>query len=200
MTVGAVAGFVAAYLLGSVDFAVLVARARGADIYELGSGNPGAANVMRSLGWKAAVPVMLGDLAKGAVAAWVGTVLGGSEVAGFAAGFAAVLGHCFPVWHRFRGGKGVATALGAVIWMEPLVGLALVVVWALLLALTKVSSIGSLVATALMVPGVALAGASPWSLVWVGAVTVLVLTRHRENIRRLAGGEERSIRADTPPN
>jgi glycerol-3-phosphate acyltransferase PlsY len=103
------------------------------------------------------------------------------------------------VWHRFRGGKGVATAFGAILWMEPLVGLGLVAIWALFLAVTRVSSIGSLVATVLMVPGVALTAASAWSLVWVAAITVLVLFRHGENIRRLGRGEERSIRADAPP-
>ena len=141
----AAVAFVLAYLIGSVDFAVLVARARGGDIYQMGSGNPGAANVLRNLGWRAALPVMLGDMAKGAAPPPSGR-LGGSDAAGWAAGFAAVVGHCFPVWHRFRGGKGVATAFGVALWMEPLLGLVLVAVWAGLLAVTKVSSIGSLVA------------------------------------------------------
>ncbi len=120
MTAGAAVAFVLGYLIGSVDFAVLVARARGGDIYEMGSGNPGAANVLRNLGWRAALPVMLGDMAKGAGAAALGLWLGGSDAAGWAAGFAAVVGHCFPVWHRFRGGKGVATAFGVALMMEPL--------------------------------------------------------------------------------
>jgi glycerol-3-phosphate acyltransferase PlsY len=197
MSAGAVAAFVIAYLLGSIDFAVLVARAKGADIYDLGSGNPGAANVLRNLGWKAAAPVMLGDLAKGAVAAMLGVVLGGTEAAGWAAGFAAVVGHCFPVWHRFRGGKGVATAFGVVLWLEPILGLGLIAVWGLLLATTKVSSIGSLVAMAILVPALALFDSPAPAYAWAAAIALLVVVRHRDNIESLLSGRERSIRPYT---
>jgi acyl phosphate:glycerol-3-phosphate acyltransferase len=193
VTIGAAAAFVIAYLIGSVDFAVVVARARGDDIYEMGSGNPGAANVLRNLGWKAALPVMLGDMAKGAAAAAIGEALGGSEAVGWAAGFAAVVGHCFPVWHGFRGGKGVATAFGVALWMEPLLGLVLVAVWALLLAVTKVSSIGSLAAMAVLVPGLAVAGASWPEMAWAGAIVLLVVVRHRENIHSLIDRRETRI-------
>ncbi|MET0831389.1 MAG: glycerol-3-phosphate 1-O-acyltransferase PlsY [Acidimicrobiia bacterium] len=193
MTAGAAVAFVLGYLIGSVDFAVLVARARGGDIYEMGSGNPGAANVLRNLGWRAALPVMLGDMAKGAAAAAVGLWLGGSDAAGWAAGFAAVVGHCFPVWHRFRGGKGVATAFGVALWMEPLLGLALVAIWAGLLAVTRVSSIGSLVAILALVPGLILVDAPAAALAWAGGIVVLVLARHRENIRSLTAGRENRI-------
>ena len=197
MSAGAVAAFVIAYLVGSIDFAVLVARAKGADIYDLGSGNPGAANVLRNLGWKAAAPVMLGDLAKGAVAAMLGVVLGGSEAAGWGAGFAAVFGHCFPIWHRFRGGKGVATAFGVVLWLEPILGFGLIAMWGLSLAVTRVSSIGSLVAIGAMVPGLALFESPGSSYAWAVAIAVLVVVRHRENIESLLHGRERSIRPYT---
>ncbi len=193
VTAGAAVAFVLGYLIGSVDFAVLVARARGGDIYQMGSGNPGAANVLRNLGWRAALPVMLGDMAKGAGAAALGLWLGGSDPAGWAAGFAAVVGHCFPVWHRFRGGKGVATAFGVALWMEPLLGLALVAIWAGLLAVTKVSSVGSLVAILALVPGLILLDAPPAALAWAGGIVVLVLARHRENIRSLTAGRENRI-------
>ena len=193
MTIGATVAFVLAYLIGSVDFAVLVARARGDDIYQMGSGNPGAANVLRNLGWKAALPVMLGDMAKGAAAAAIGEALGGSAVVGWAAGFAAVVGHCYPVWHRFRGGKGVATAFGVALWMEPVLGLVLVAVWAVLLAVTKVSSIGSLVAMAVLVPGLVVAGATWPEMAWAGAIVLLVVVRHRDNIRSLIDRRETRI-------
>lgn len=197
MSAGAVAAFVLAYLVGSVDFAVLVARARGADIYELGSGNPGAANVLRNLGWKAAAPVMLGDLAKGAVGAMLGATMGGSEVVGWAAGFAAVAGHCFPVWHRFRGGKGVATAFGVALWLEPVLGLALIAVWGVMLALVKVSSIGSLAAIVALVPGLVLFGAPGAAYAWAAAIALLVVVRHRQNIQSLLSGQERTFRPYT---
>ncbi|MGI8822114.1 MAG: glycerol-3-phosphate 1-O-acyltransferase PlsY [Acidimicrobiia bacterium] len=193
VTVGAVAAAVLGYLVGSIDFAVLVARAQGKDIYEMGSGNPGAANVLRNLGWKAALPVMLGDVAKGAAAAAVGTWLGGSELAGWAAGFAAVVGHCFPVWHRFHGGKGVSTALGVVLWLEPILGLVLIGIWAGLLALTKVSSLGSLAAMAALVPGLVVAGARGAPLLWATAIAVLVVIRHQANIAGLLARRERTV-------
>ena len=106
------------YLLGSIDFGVIASRLAGVDIYSSGSGNPGASNVLRAMGRRAAAGVLLGDLAKGVAAAAVGGFAGG-ELVGYAAGFAAVVGHCFPVWHRFRGGKGVSTAGGMFLWLEP---------------------------------------------------------------------------------
>ncbi len=193
VTAGAAVAFVLGYLIGSVDFAVLVARARGGDVYEMGSGNPGAANVLRNLGWRAALPVMLGDMAKGAGAAALGLWLGGSDAAGWAAGFAAVVGHCFPVWHRFRGGKGVATTFGVALMMEPLLGLTLVAIWAGLLAVTRVSSIGSLVAILALVPGLILVDAPAAALAWAGGIVVLVVARHRENIRSLMARRENRI-------
>jgi glycerol-3-phosphate acyltransferase PlsY len=193
MNAGAAFAFVLGYLIGSVDFAVLVARARGGDIYQMGSGNPGAANVLRNLGWRAALPVMLGDMAKGAGAAALGLWLGGSDAAGWAAGFAAVVGHCFPVWHRFHGGKGVATAFGVALMMEPLLGLTLVALWAGLLALTRVSSIGSLVAILALVPGLILVDAPAAAVAWAGGIVVLVVARHRENIRSLMARRENRI-------
>jgi glycerol-3-phosphate acyltransferase PlsY len=159
----------------------------------MGSGNPGAANVLRNLGWRAALPVMLGDMAKGAGAAALGLWLGGSDAAGWAAGFAAVVGHCFPVWHRFRGGKGVATAFGVALMMEPLLGLTLVALWAGLLALTRVSSIGSLVAILALVPGLILVEAPAAAVAWAGGIVVLVVARHRENIRSLMARRENRI-------
>lgn len=178
-----------AYLLGSVDFGVHVARARGVDIYAVGSGNPGTANVGRALGWKAAAAVLVGDLLKGVVAAVIGLVAVDATV-GFAAGFAAVVGHCFPVWHRFRGGKGVATAGGSILVLAPLVGVVLAVVWAAVARFGKISSVASLTVAVLAVPALALAGHTGWSLVWPGLVMALVVFQHRANIARLVRGEE----------
>ncbi len=181
-----------AYLIGSVDFGVIVPRVMGVDIYAEGSGNPGTSNVMRTLGKKAAAVVLFGDLLKGLAAAALGaTVLGGAG--GFAAGFAAVAGHVFPVWHRFRGGKGVATAVGAALWLAPWFGLVLGIGWALIVVATKRASIASILAMMLYVPGFALAGYRGSSLLWAGATAVLVLARHADNMRRLLGGAERTV-------
>ncbi len=181
-----------AYLLGSLDFGVFVPRLMGVDIYARGSGNPGASNVLRTLGKKVGALVLAGDMLKGVAAAAIGDIwLGGS--AGFVAGFFVVLGHAFPVWFRFKGGKGVATALGAVIWLEPVAGIALAVVWTLIVIGVKTASIGSLVVVAGYVPAYLLTGREGWSLVWAGATAGLVLVRHAPNISRLISGTESRV-------
>lgn len=186
-TVAAVIAF--AYVLGSVDFGVHVARARGVDIYAVGSGNPGTANVGRALGWKAAATVLVGDLLKGVVAAALGLLVADATV-GLAAGFAAVVGHCFPIWHRFRGGKGVATAGGAILAVAPPAGLGLALLWAVVAKLGRISSVASLTVAAAAVPALALAGHRGWSLVWTALMMALVVFQHRTNIARLVRGEE----------
>jgi glycerol-3-phosphate acyltransferase PlsY len=181
-----------AYLIGSIDFGVIVPRVMGVDIYAEGSGNPGTSNVMRTMGKKAAAVVLVGDLLKGVAGAALGaTVLGGAG--GFASGFAAVAGHAFPVWHRFRGGRGVATAIGAALWLEPWIGLVLGVGWAFIVVITKTASVASLLAMIVYVPAFAIAGYRGASLVWAAATALLVLFRHSANIRRLVGGTEQSV-------
>ncbi len=152
---------VAAYLLGSVDFAVLVARAKGVDIYSVGSGNPGTANVLRTVGRGAAAMVMAGDLLKGVVAAAAGQLITGDIVVGYAAGAAAVLGHCFPIWHRFKGGKGVATGAGMILWLAWPAFIVVVVVWVAVVALTRISSIASVTGAILVVPALLLVQPPP---------------------------------------
>jgi glycerol-3-phosphate acyltransferase PlsY len=190
--IDAIAVAVAGYLVGSIDFGVIIPRLRGVDIYSRGSGNPGATNVLRSMGRKMAAVVVLGDISKGLVAAIAGDLLVG-EAAGFASGFAAVLGHCFPVWHRFRGGKGVATAGGMTLWMAPLAGVGFIVAWALIVGSTRRASIASIVSATALTPLLAVLGHRGWSLVWAGAASFLLVARHHANIRRLLGGSEHRI-------
>lgn len=185
--------FVLAYLVGSVDFGVIVPKAMGIDIYEQGSGNPGTSNVFRTLGKRAAALVLLGDGLKGFIAALIGGALV-DETTAFACGFAAVLGHAFPIWHRFRGGRGVATAMGAAIYLEPVVGLVLAVMWTVLVLVWKVASIASIAAMVLYVPGFVLTGHRGWQLVWATAIALLVILKHAPNIRRMAEGVERTVR------
>lgn len=184
------------YLIGSVDFGVVVSRLRGIDIYSTGSGNPGATNVLRSIGRTTAALVVLGDIGKGIGAAALGDLMVG-EAAGFAAGAAAVLGHCFPIWHGLRGGKGVATTGGMIIWLEPLLAAPLLIVWGLAVWLTKRASVASLVAVALVVPGLAGFSHRGWSLVWAAAAALLVIARHEGNIRRLLRGAEHTVESDS---
>ena len=192
MDVWDIAAVVAGYLLGSVDFGVIVPRLLGVNIYGTGSGNPGATNVLRTLGRKEAALVLLGDLAKGVGAAALGSWAGG-PVIGFAAGLAAVVGHCFPVWHRFKGGKGVAAAGGMVAWLEPWALLILLGVFVAVVALTRKASLGSLLAALGLVPALALFGHRGWSLGLAGATVALIVVRHFPNIRRLVKGRERPL-------
>ena len=172
----------------------------GVDIYSVGSGNPGTSNVLRSLGKGPAALVLLGDGAKGAAAAAIGTVWAGEinsfmspETLAVACAFAAVVGHIAPIWHRFRGGKGVATAIGAAVYLAPVFGLVLAILWLIVTLLFKVASIASLGAMVLYVPGLALSGYRGWALVWAAAIAMLVIVRHTPNIRRLAAGSERTV-------
>lgn len=186
----------AAYVVGSLDFAVVVGRMHGVNIHEVGSGNPGTANVLRTLGRGPAAMVFVGDMLKGVVAAAIGMVVGGGDPAGvwaFATGLAAVVGHCYPVFHRFRGGKGVATAVGVVLFTIPLAGLALAAVWGVVVALSRVSAVGSLVLAVASVPAAMWQGLSGIPLVLLGVTFLLVVWRHRPNIKRLVAGEERPV-------
>ncbi|MBT8203357.1 MAG: glycerol-3-phosphate 1-O-acyltransferase PlsY [Acidimicrobiia bacterium] len=184
---------VAGYLIGSIDFAVLAARRHGVDIYSEGSGNPGASNVARVIGKRTGALVMVADLLKGVVAAGLGELVGGSEFLGFAAGGLAVAGHCFPVWHRFRGGKGVATTVGVLLWTIPLLGLGLAMVWAAIIGATRVSSYGSLTVVLAAVPAVWLWAEESKSALVMAGITVLVVIRHAGNIKRMLGSGEQSL-------
>lgn len=184
-----------AYIIGSLDFAVVVGRMHGVDIHQVGSGNPGTANVMRTLGRGPAAMVLLGDMLKGVIAAAIGMAASGDPQSTLAlgAGLAAVIGHCFPVFHRFRGGKGVATALGVVLFVIPLGGVVLAAVWALVVALSRISALGSLALSLAAVPVAFWQGLRGTALVPFAAMFLLVIVRHRPNIQRLLAGEEHSV-------
>jgi glycerol-3-phosphate acyltransferase PlsY len=184
---------VVGYLIGSIDFGVLAARLKGVDIYAEGSGNPGASNVTRVIGRRAGAIVLVGDLLKGVAAAAFGELVGGSELLGLAAGGMSVAGHCFPIWHRFRGGKGVATTVGVVLWVIPWLGLGLALIWAVIIGVTRVSSFGSLAIITLAIPGVWLWAEEAGSALIMAATALLVVVRHKDNIRRMLGGGEHSL-------
>jgi glycerol-3-phosphate acyltransferase PlsY len=199
MTLAIAIALVAAYVVGSIDFAVIVARMHGVDIHQVGSGNPGASNVLRSIGRLPAAMVLIGDTLKGVIGAAMGMIAAGSvdfqvEWA-FLAGFAAVVGHCYPVFHRFRGGKGVATGLGVLLFTVPIVGVIVVTGWLVLVKVTKTASISSLIAVAASVPLAMWQGVEGMSLVWLLATVVLVVWRHRANIQRVFKGSEQRVQA-----
>lgn len=182
------------YLAGSIPFALLVSRLmRLPDPRTYGSGNIGATNVLRSGSRMAALATLAGDVAKGWVAVLVARLLGLPPEMVALVGFAAFLGHLFPVWLRFRGGKGVATAAGVLIAFDWRFGLAVIVVWLTMAVVSRYSSLASITA-ALFAPAAAwyILGAGPYLLATIG-MGVLLVARHQENIRKLARGQESRI-------
>jgi acyl phosphate:glycerol-3-phosphate acyltransferase len=184
---------VVSYVLGMFPTALLVGRRTGVDPTTAGSGNPGATNVLRTAGRRAALLTLLGDGGKGALAAALGWAVGGHGL-GVACGLAAVVGHIAPVTRRFRGGKGVATAAGMVLVLFPLVALVGAVAYGLSVAVTRVGSVGSLTAAVVVPVTAALTGVPGWELAGLVACEALVVLRHSGNIRRLVQGEEGTFR------
>jgi len=176
-----------AWLLGTFPSALLVARAHGRDILKEGSGNPGASNVHRLLGWKAGALVLLLDFAKGAAAAGAGLAIGGRAGACIL-GVAAVVGHTYPLYRK--GGKGVAAAAGALIVLYPLIVLGLAVIWVVVARVLHKASLASLLATILFPIAVFVGGYDRWEVGVVGGLALLVVIRHAANIRRLFRHEE----------
>ena len=181
-----------AYLLGTFPSAVLVARANGIDIRTVGSGNPGASNVTRMLGWRRGLWVFVLDAAKGAAAAGIGLAAGGRP-AGYVLGAAAVIGHVFPVWTRFRGGKGVATGGGIFAVLSPMVFGVLTVLWFALSRVTKTASLASLVIIVLLPIGVGVVRGELWEVLATAGVAALVMVRHVGNIKRLVTRREHAL-------
>lgn len=182
-----------AYLLGSVPFGLLIGWCRGVDVRERGSRNIGATNVLRVVGKVEAAGTLLLDGLKGAAPVLAARALAAGDAWVAAAGLSAFLGHCFPVFLRFRGGKGVATGLGAVLAALPLVGLTAVLVWLLTALCFRYSSLAALVAAgSIPVATAAREGRGPL-LVFTVVLAALIVVRHHENIRRLWRGEEQKI-------
>jgi glycerol-3-phosphate acyltransferase PlsY len=188
---------IAAYLVGSIDFAVIVGRMYGVDIHQEGSGNPGMSNVLRTMGRVPAAMVFIGDTLKGTIGAAMGWVASGSPDPAvhwaFLAGLAAVVGHCYPIFHGFKGGKGVATGGGVLLFTVPIVAVIEIAVWFLVFWLTKTASIGSMVIVVITIPILIWQGLTGLSLVWVALIIALVVWRHRGNIKRMLSGSEEKV-------
>jgi len=188
------------YLLGAIPFGLILTRLAGTkDIRSVGSGNIGATNVLRTGGKGLAAATLLGDMLKGSVAVWLAAWLWGRQPA-LAAGLGAVLGHVFPLWLRFKGGKGVATYIGVLVAVSWPVAAAFGVVWIAIAALTRYSSLAGLIASALTPVLLWATGARAEALLFV-VLTVLVWIMHRANIGRLLAGTEAKIgmKSAAPP-
>jgi len=194
----ALAIVVGAYLIGSVSFAVVVSKAFGLpDPHEYGSGNPGATNVLRTGNKQAALLTLLGDGLKGFVAVFaairLAAVLDAPAWTVPAAAIAVFVGHCWPVFHGFKGGKGVATGAGIVFALHWPLGLALAAIWLLMAFGFKISSVAALVAAILMPLGMFFVRGNDlvaWAMV---PIALILVWRHQANIRGLLAGRERTI-------
>ncbi|HEU4837378.1 MAG TPA: glycerol-3-phosphate 1-O-acyltransferase PlsY [Pyrinomonadaceae bacterium] len=185
---------VIAYLLGSIPFGYLIVRSRsGADIRQTGSGGTGATNVSRRAGKAAGVLTLLLDAAKGSVAVLIAKAVAGDEWVIAAAAIAALVGHIFPVWLGFRGGKGVATGVGIFLMLAPVALLCAGVIFVAIVALTRYVSLGSIIAAILIPVFVWLLNDSRPLLIAAIAGAALIVFAHRGNIQRLSSGTESRI-------
>jgi len=181
-----------AYLVGSIPFAYIFVRSiTGRDVRAEGSGNVGATNALRSAGWKVGVAVTVLDTVKGSLAVWAMMVFNPESVWLAASMLAVVVGHCFPIWLGFRGGKGVATGFGAFLVIAPLSASAALGVWIVVLVAFRWVSLASMIATASFPVLVQLIDRPDWiTLVSVAAAAILIILRHHSNIRQLIAGDE----------
>lgn len=187
---------VASYLIGSLSSAIILCKLAGLpDPRTEGSGNPGATNVMRIGGKKLAALTLLGDLLKGLIPVVVVKLIGQSDLTVSLVAIAAFLGHLFPLFFNFKGGKGVATAFGAILGLNFFVGLCAFAVWIIVFILTKISSLSALLA-AVSVPFFLYFFDAPSSTVWaVIFMDLFLIYRHKANIKRLLSGEEGKLKA-----
>ena len=183
------------YLAGSVPFAFLLARRAGIDVRVAGSGNVGAANVLRTTGTGRAVTVMLLDVAKGAAAVLIVNIAAGGASIGALTGAAAIIGHIYPVWLRFHGGKGVAVAAGVFSVLAPVATAIAAGLFVVTVLLTRYVSLGSVAATLALPPVAWWSGAPDAVVASAFGAGSLILFRHRANLRRLYSGTERRMGA-----
>lgn len=188
-----VAAITLGYLIGSVPFAQLLARRRGIDLRRVGSGNVGASNVLRTSGVRPAVLAMCLDVIKGAVAVLLAERLFTGSTTMVAAGVASVVGHVYPVWLKFRGGKGVATAAGVFTVVSPLAMAVACAVFVASVWITRYISVGSLSGTVALVVATSMSDTPPIVPLGAFAAAVVIVHRHMANLSRLLAGTERRI-------
>lgn len=187
-----------AYLLGSVSGSMAMGRLRDVDIRDSGSGNAGGTNAFRTQGFIFALGVVVIDIGKGALATWAIPQLPLGEAVTLEyqvlfCGFAAVIGHCYPVWHGFRGGKGAATAVGALLVIQPLVVVPMVLTWLVVLVLTGWVGLSTMLAAISLVPAFARYDPTPAHMVFSVLLASFIVFMHRGNIRNMLNGTENSF-------
>ncbi|OPZ63321.1 MAG: Glycerol-3-phosphate acyltransferase [Firmicutes bacterium ADurb.Bin506] len=194
MTASGAAILILAYLLGSIPFGVILGRAwTGVDVRKHGSGNIGATNVLRTLGFRFALATFVLDAFKGVLPVLLARVVGQGHGVVVLAGIAAVVGHNWPVFLGFRGGKGIATSWGFISAAVPAAGLVFALTWIAVVIVTRYASLGSMIGAA-ATPVVCLLVGAPWQYVMACIViAVFAVVRHRANIRRLLEGNENTL-------
>ncbi len=180
------------YLLGSINSAVIISRAKGKDIRTVGSGNAGATNILRTFGKGAAALVFVMDILKGVAAVLICRKLGG-EYGSYLGGFLAVMGHNFPLYFGFRGGKGIVTSLAVMLTVAPTEALYAFLLAVIIIAATRYVSLGSITGCVIFAVLVLIREPDMWLRIFAVATSLLAILRHAGNIKRLAQGTERKL-------
>ena len=189
-----VLGIVGAYILGMLPSAIVVARAKGVDITSFGSGNPGASNVARAIGWKYGSLVFVLDAAKGAIPA---LLLIGHRPSAYVCGAMAIVGHIFPVTRGFKGGKGIATGGGVLLALHPIIMVIAALTWIAIMKLSKKASVASIAIVPLVVVLLIVTGKPAWEVLAFVGLGLLIEIRHLSNIKRLLSGSEPPVTGTT---
>lgn len=189
-----VLGIIGAYILGMLPSAIVVARAKGVDITSFGSGNPGASNVARAIGWKYGSLVFVLDAAKGAIPA---LLLIGHRPSAYVCGAMAIVGHIFPVTRGFKGGKGIATGGGVLLALHPIIMVIAALSWVAIMKLSKKASVASIAIVPLVVVLLIVTGKPAWEVLAFVGLGLLIEIRHLSNIKRLLSGSEPPVTGTT---
>jgi acyl phosphate:glycerol-3-phosphate acyltransferase len=184
---------VLSFVVGSVPFGIIIAKVKGVDLKRVGSGNIGATNVLRSIGTFPAVLTLLGDILKGTLAVSTGRYFGVGPFYEGLIGVSAILGHNFSLFLGFKGGKGVATSLGVLVIYTPWVALYTLIIWLLTVFFTKYSSMGAIVSFALLPANIVLFDYDKTKLLMTILISLFILIRHKDNMKRLINGSEKKI-------
>ncbi len=181
------------FILGSVPFGVIIAKIRGVNLKKVGSGNIGATNVLRALGKSSAAATLLGDMLKGTAAVLAAKFLSlGPDYEGIM-GIAAILGHNFSIFLKFKGGKGVATGIGVLLSYSPKIAILTIIIWLIVVLIARYSSLGAIVSFGLLPVNIFLFDFSQSKLIISAVIALLILARHSGNIKRLIKGTEKKI-------
>ncbi len=193
MFAGSFLSAVIGYMLGSLNSSIIVGKFYGVDVRMHGSGNAGITNALRTLGKKAALFVLLGDIAKGLIAYLVGYLICGTHLGGMIGGTAAILGHVWPVYFGFKGGKGVLTSLAVLLLIDWRIALGLLGVFVVIVLITRYVSLGSIIAAALFPIAAVVFSRGIETVIFSGIIAVLIIAKHHANIKRLLDGTESKL-------